>query len=670
MKYILFAICLYFFQSASFAGAEMKMLLVQDAESKNMSIPACNFEYHQECSVYFNDLDKLISNPYFFEMIIKENASVNIEFSEGIYRLNKALNIVWPAKSEANSLSITASGNVVISGAQKISKFYPVDTRADSRFQAGMDKKVFAAVVKNILPNTAPVREKGFGWPTRPVTTELFIDNKPMTLARWPDKGFSKTIRSRLIPAADKTHFSIEGQRLSRWLKEPLMNVFAYWQYDWASETLPVKKIDIVNGMIELGGKGALYGIIGGQRVFVENAIYELDNYSEWYLTADTGVIYFIPPENANLENVEVSVAENLFTITNSGFVSVTGINFEKSRGDAVVCEACSQVIFDRTTTKLTGNTAFVFRNSVKSGLINSKINDTGEGAVSLGGGNRQTLEAGGNFVKSSQIKNFNRFGQSYRYAVSLGGVGQIVSANSISEGSHSAIFFLGNDHLIENNYISDVVLDTSDAGAIYTGQDLTSRGTIISNNFFTRIGPVNKQFEVKGVYLDDLVSGIFVVKNTFLNVPQAVFIGGGRDNIVEDNLFINSAPPIHLDARGLGSKPTAEQLRTLTAVPYNQSPYTERYVNLKNILQDEFGKPKYNVANRNIVLGFANADISPDARSGIVMSEFYRESDVVFLNNSILQNNNPLDYILSPVSPAIKKGFYQGDLTLIPGTY
>lgn len=281
MKYILFAICLYFFQSASFAGAEMKMLLVQDTESKNMNIPVCNFEYHQECSIRFNDLDKLISNPYFFEMIIRADASVNIEFSEGIYRLNKALNIVWPANSAAHSLSITASGNVVISGAQKISKFYPVDTRSDVRFQPGLDKKVFAAVLKNILPDTAPVREKGFGWPTRPVTTELFIDNKPMTLARWPNKGFSKIIRSRLIPTADKTHFSAEGQRLSRWLKEPFMNAFAYWQYDWASETLPVKKIDVVNGMIELGGKGALYGIVGGQRIFIENAISELDDYSE-----------------------------------------------------------------------------------------------------------------------------------------------------------------------------------------------------------------------------------------------------------------------------------------------------------------------------------------------------------------------------------------------------
>ncbi|AZN36850.1 right-handed parallel beta-helix repeat-containing protein [Iodobacter ciconiae] len=667
MKYILFTICVLCVQSAGLAVAEMRMVVSPDLVGRNINLPVCNFVYHEECSIGFTEMDKLISNPSFFEMIIKENSSVIIEFSEGIYRLNQAMNIVWPAKSAANALILKAAGHVVISGAQKIERFYPVDTDADARFTPDLDKKVLAAAVKNILPNIKQIREKGFGWPSRPVTTELFIADQPMTLARWPDQQFSKIIRSSSISDTDKFRFSIQGQRLAKWVKEPAMNIFSYWKHDWASETLAVKTIDVANEIIELGGKGALYGIANGQRVFVENAISELDNYNEWYLDADTGVIYFIPPPNTNLDKVEISVAENLLTITNSAFVNITGLIFEKSRGNALVCEACNQVVFDRTETRLTGNAAFVFRNSLKSGLINSKVNDTGEGGVSLGGGNRQTLESAENFVKNSIIKNFNRSGQSYRYAVSIGGVGQIVSANYISGGSHSAIFFLGNDHLIENNHISDVVLDTSDAGAIYTGQDLSARGTVISNNFFTRIGSVNKQFEAKGIYLDDQVSGISVLKNTFLNVSQAVFIGGGRDNIVEDNFFINSTPPIHLDARGLGTQPTVEQLRTLTAVPYNKYPYAERYANLKNILQDEFGKPKYNIVNRNIVLGLANIDVSPKARSGITLNDFYRESDIVFLNKNLSIRNNPGDFILSPASPVFKKGFYQGDLTLIP---
>jgi len=35
-------------------------------------------------------------------------------------------------------------------------------------------------------------------------------------------------------------------------------------------------------------------------------------------------------------------------------------------------------------------------------------------------------------------------------------------------------------------------------------------------------------------------------------------------------------------------------------AVPYNKAPYKERYPHLANILEDEPGAPKYNVARRN----------------------------------------------------------------------
>ena len=38
---------------------------------------------------------------------------------------------------------------------------------------------------------------------------------------------------------------------------------------------------------------------------------------------------------------------------------------------------------------------------------------------------------------------------------------------------------------------------------------------------------------------------------NLFERVAESVFIGGGRDNLVEDNKFIDTATAIHLDARG-----------------------------------------------------------------------------------------------------------------------
>lgn len=55
-----------------------------------------------------------------------------------------------------------------------------------------------------------------------------------------------------------------------------------------------------------------------------------------------------------------------------------------------------------------------------------------------------------------------------------------------------------------------------------------------------------------------------------------------------------------------------------LHAVPYNQNAYRGRYPHLANILEDETGMPKYNVARRNLVIGNSPLAISKDAEAGI----------------------------------------------------
>ena len=56
----------------------------------------------------------------------------------------------------------------------------------------------------------------------------------------------------------------------------------------------------------------------------------------------------------------------------------------------------------------------------------------------------------------------------------------------------------------------------------------------------------------VMGMYMDDWASGFTVTGNIFYRAGRATLIGGGRDNIVENNLYVECTPSIHLDARGL----------------------------------------------------------------------------------------------------------------------
>ena len=115
---------------------------------------------------------------------------------------------------------------------------------------------------------------------------------------------------------------------------------------------------------------------------------------------------------------------------------------------------------------------------------------------------------------------------------------------------------------------------------------------------------------EVKGIYLDDNLSGTIVRRNLFVNVMRSVFIGGGRDNEVSANIFLKPRiAAIHVDDRGLNSdahdiaNPDSQLRGNLVAVPYQAEPYRSRYPGLANILDDEPGSPKNNRLGPNMVL-------------------------------------------------------------------
>ena len=55
------------------------------------------------------------------------------------------------------------------------------------------------------------------------------------------------------------------------------------------------------------------------------------------------------------------------------------------------------------------------------------------------------------------------------------------------------------------------------------------------------------------GIYLDDSFSSATIYGNVFFDVTAAAFIGGGRDNVVDNNLFVECNPALHIDARGMG---------------------------------------------------------------------------------------------------------------------
>jgi hypothetical protein len=448
-----------------------------------------------------------------------------------------------------------------------------------------------------------------------PVPFEIFDENGALWPARWPNSGWARTVTAT---AGEIPTFSLGTERTLQWVGEPDMWAAGYFKEEWSFETQRIGAVDSASKEVSLV-KSLPYGIQAGSRVYVYHAASELDEEGEWYRDRETNSVFLWPRSPATDVVPEVSITETGFVSNGASNIRFESLTVERFRANGIRVLGGSNIVVSEARIGWTGALGASFQDSFNSGIRNSLITDTGEGGVQLFGGNRATLSPAGMFVENCQIVSFSRLGQTYRPAVELRGVGNSVTGSYLSGSPHVAVIFLGNDHRIEANEITNVVTDTSDSGAIYTGRDFSARGTVLRNNFLHDIRAA-RGFEIKGIYLDDFASGTRVEGNLFLRVDQPIFIGGGRDNESIGNIFLASEPALHIDGRGLTwakesfKNPNNTLRARLAQVPfYTSSTWRTRYPKLVDLLDDDPAVPKRNVSRENLIIGGVAYQLFPE---------------------------------------------------------
>ena len=466
------------------------------------------------------------------------------------------------------------------------------------------------------IDHLPPTEARGFGRPVRPAPPELFRDGRPLTLARWPNEGFTHTgevldpgSRPRDGETPDRPpRFRYEGTRPARWVHAEDAWLYGYWFHDWADESLPLASVDPDAGVIHPGAPHR-YGVRSGTPYLVENLLEELDRPGEYYVDRRRLRLYVWPPEEASGRWVLSRLQAPLVAIAGASHLSLQGLTLETTCGDAIAIEDGRGVRVEGCTISNVGARAVTVRGGTGHRIVGCLVHGTGEGGVVLEGGDRATLTASGHVVTDCDIFDFSRRTATYRPAVHLLGCGHRVAHNHLHHAPHAAVIFGGNDHVIEKNEIDHVLSRTGDGGAVYCGRDWTLAGTIIRANHFHDLQGIGKW--ENAVYVDDQASGITIRGNLIERCHLGMLMGGGRRNVIEDNVFVDCATALRFGARGLGwaarMRPTLEE--RLAAVPYRDEPWRSRFPWLSTLLEDEPMAPRHNVIARNLLVRSGRID-------------------------------------------------------------
>lgn len=588
---------------------------------------------------------------------------VVVDFAPGVYRLQNPFALTSSDSGLSTAPIVyrsTGPHAAVLRGGLTVPALSQVtDTRALARLPEEARRKVLCA-------DLSALGLKDFGSPAGG-GLEVFFDSKPMTLARWPNTGFTKIVDVVSSVPIDVRGtkgdaggvFVYDGDRPSRWIGEKDLWLHGYWFWDWSDQRMKVSAINETSRTITLAPPQHSYGYRKGQWYYAFNALSELDSPGEWYVDRDNAMLYFWPPVTGGKHETLVSVLPTLLTTSNVLNVTFDGFLLEAARADAITVANGSRVSIRNCEIRNAAGSAVTVNGGTSHTVSHCEIYAMGAGGIHLNGGDRATLTPAGLVAADNHIHHYGRVRRMYTPAVSVTGVGNIIRNNLIHDAPHQAISFGGNDHVIELNEIHDVCLESNDAGAIYSGRDWTMRGTVLRWNYLHDI----RGFENRGcmgIYLDDMYCGTSIIGNLFKNVTQAAFIGGGRDNVVQGNIFIDCNPAVHVDARALGWAKgqsdawvaEAKEKGTASGMAYTKPPYSTRYPDLPGILNNDPGAPRGNRIVGNICVGGKWDDIEASARPLVTMTDDFIGPDPGFVNAA--KGN----FRLKPSSPPAKAGF------------
>jgi len=459
-----------------------------------------------------------------------------------------------------NSVPITIKGeNAVIDGGYRISGFRSVEVNGVHA--------LCASVPRDITDNV--------------LFDQLFVNGKRRYRSVFPDE---KTGFTGVIDEKKKIHepdwltpnnmFDYNGV-IPRFTQPEAMELHIC--HGWVHERLEVAKIDYKKNRVHTKAY-TFFAVGAGSFGGLVNVFETLKNPGEYYIDKKNSLLYYIPDEDENADNIEVVVpaADKFIQFTNASNVSIGNVSFRYVSGRYKYNRYSPAGIYDgnvmshtciQAECELGGSISFTDSNNCKISdcifshlgvygvdVIGSSNNISVENCIftDLGCGAMKTQHNGTRGVKMSNIRFANNkvagYGKAYLSACAVLFTHvkySTIENNEICDGEYSGIscgwtWSYKNEGYIANSICNNHLYNIgngrlADMGGIYTlgVQPLTR---IAGNHIHdVRAGSIL----CWGIYLDEGSSCMTVEDNLVHDIEgDAMHIHYGKNNLIRNNIF------------------------------------------------------------------------------------------------------------------------------------
>lgn len=501
---------------------------------------------------------------------------------------------------------------------------------------------------KDVKGKIYTVNLKDYGISTlleaKPSMMALFNDQS-LRLARWPNEDYyivPKVIDSgtnlreyaedknppnspNYIPPEEQKNdpgiIQYDAENISGWTNLEDIYLEGYWGVLWSTDILQIAQRDTEKKTLTFN-RATTYTVAPNiARFYAYNVFEEIDAPGEYYIDQDTMTMYLYPLEDINTAKVEITQFDQEFVnMTDVSNVAFSDIDFETNAKAAMVIKDGSDITIQDCNFSKIQDKVISAEGTIRLGVSSCRFKNIGGTGVFIDSGDRQTLTSSECYVENCHFETFSQILRTYNPAIAPNGVGVRMSNNVFTDAPHTAILFNGNDMLIEYNEIYDVLKETDDAGAIYSGRDMTWRGNQINYNYFHDLDNGQGSYGRAAIYMDDAMSSMSAFGNIFSNLQKGFFMGGGRDHTIANNIFLKVSNPIPFDARQASMThedlfdPETTQTIPLRyqSIPYDSQIWKEKYPEVYEMsIDDHPGYPKGNSIYNNAFISSASMSLN-----------------------------------------------------------